>query len=85
MLCGISHPAGYFLADGGRDIQKLGLYLLRLLPLAIFDFFNRDGNAIEKIGRWNRAAQWALYVVAGLAILFLSQKGMAAEFVYFQF
>ena len=85
MLCGISHPAGYFLADGGRGIQKLGLYLLRLLPLAIFDFFNRDGNAIEKIGRWNRAAQWALYVVAGLAILFLSQKGMAAEFVYFQF
>lgn len=61
------------------------MYLFRLIPLALFDFLDRDGKAIEKISKWSKAAQWVLYIVVGLAILFLSQKGMAAEFVYFQF
>jgi hypothetical protein len=53
--------------------------------LVLYDYFNIDGKIIEKVEHWNKAVQWILYIVIGLMIVFISQKGVAAEFVYFQF
>jgi D-alanyl-lipoteichoic acid acyltransferase DltB (MBOAT superfamily) len=82
---GISNPSTYVLSSLGLNRWILLFILITILILALYDYFNIDGKAIEKVGHWNKAVQWGLYIVVGLMIVFLSQKGVATDFVYFQF
>lgn len=85
VFTGISNPKSYFQTSLGMSVYHLILYLGCILLLAIYDYFNQDGTVLIKISLWKKGFQWALYIVIGLMVVFLSQKGVAAEFVYFQF
>lgn len=88
MLQGVIYPRSYLragLAQLGINPLK-GIYLAGLLLLlALYDYGNKDRDIIEhtfaRLGR----GQWFFYLVMGLLFVFFSQKGVAAEFVYFQF
>jgi len=91
MLDGILNPIHYarqgFVA---MDITKerLVFYIIvYFLPLVMLDWFGaRNGeDAIAITENWNKGSKWLFYIFLGLVIVFFSQKGVAAEFVYFQF
>lgn len=68
-----------------RFITRFGIILFMTTVLAIYDFFNYKEDVIEKITNKHVLFQWMFYVLIGLSIVFFSQKGVATEFVYFQF
>lgn len=61
-----------------KDVFLIGL-------LIIFDFFSLKMDVISELSKQNLVVRWTAYVCLGLIIVFFSQKGVAAEFVYFQF
>ncbi len=91
--------AGYVLFHAFEGITDLSTYfrsqmisprgllpiLIYIAILAAYDYLDYLGVAIAKIGETKKLFQWILYVSIGLIIVFCSQKGVAAEFVYFQF
>ena len=62
-------------------------FIIFMLPLTAYDFvsikYERDAGEIisEKSG----ILSWLFYVFIGLIVVFMSQKGVAAQFVYMQF
>ena len=56
-----------------------------VLVLAGYDYISLKTDFVEWISEKSKALQWAFYVVLGLIVVFLSKKGVAAEFIYFQF
>ncbi len=57
-----------------------------IFVLALIDFVSyRKKSFITALSKRSKALQWIIYIILGLMILFLSKKGVAAEFVYFQF
>ena len=88
MFTGIASPISY-LHDGFTDIGMGKRTLLKecvlILILAIYDYFSLSGDAISSISKKKTVIRWLVYICFGLIVVFLSQKGVAAEFVYFQF
>ena len=90
MLDGATHPVRY-LRDGLGvviSVKRLALFCaLYFAPLGIVDYWGakNGGDGIAAIEVWPRVFRWSFYVVIGLIILFFSKKGVATEFVYFQF
>lgn len=90
MFYGISVPVTY-LKQGfdsiGMTMGGLINFIVFMIPLTVYDFVSArfDRDAGEILAEKNSALQWALYVLLGLLVVFLSQKGVAAEFVYMQF
>lgn len=82
---GISRPRSYLHNRVGLGKIDLLVYLPMLALLFLYDYFDRDANAIEKLAQKGKALQWAVWLAIGLWILIYSQKGVATEFVYFQF
>ncbi len=82
---GIGQPLNY--VHNRMPLGKIDLltYLPMLAVLFIYDCFDREGDAIEKLGQKGKVLQWAVWLAVGLCTLIYSQKGVAAEFVYFQF
>ena len=64
--------------------DTLILLLSYVLILAVHDYMDLRREKTDKVVQ-NKALLWAGYVLLGLIILFGAQKGVAAEFVYFQF
>lgn len=85
ILSGIGDIRKYLHCSLGLDIISFSLILVPVLGLAVFDYFNFRDNAIERISRLKKGIQWGIYIAIGLLVIFISQKGVAAEFVYFQF
>lgn len=87
-LDGITSPLTYVMA-GIADMQMdryILLYLLILiLILVIYDFLSLKYDVIRKISEKKFVVRWACYIVFAVLIALLAQKGVAAEFVYFQF
>lgn len=90
-LDGISSPVSY-LRDGFTDMGMghlafISCCLFNLFPLAAYDFvsIHSGRDTAEIISEKNRYLQWALYLALGCMIVFFAPKGVAAEFVYFQF
>lgn len=88
MLSGISSPItyihdGYFLLN----IDKFRfLYLMLLLSiLFVTDYLSCRKDSYELLHVRSRVAEWGLYIVLGIIVVLFAQKGIAAEFVYFQF
>lgn len=91
MLDGVSSPIHY-IVQGFTDINMAKTHLAFSLvcyfaPLCVLDYFGAktNGDAITVIEGWRTGMRWLFYIVLGLGIVLFSQKGVAAEFVYFQF
>lgn len=85
---GISSPVRY-LKDGFMNIsmgeQELLMVAFCVLLLSIFDLLSLKRDVIEMVSRKGMVTRWLIYILFLLIIVFFSQKGIAAEFVYFQF
>lgn len=88
MFTGITSPLSY-LYNGFTNIGMGNVELLKdgvlILILAIYDYISLSGDVISEISKKKMIIRWLVYICFGLTIVFLSQKGVAAEFVYFQF
>lgn len=82
---GISRPGSYLHNRVGLGKIELLAYLPMLAVLFIYDYFGRDVDTIEELAQKGKAPQWVVWLAIGLWILIYSQKGVATEFVYFQF
>ncbi len=87
-LNGIGSPLEYL----RRGFSSIGMGKTKLAAEACFwailfyvDYRSLNEDVIEKIGNWGVVARWSLYICLALLVLFFSQKGVATEFVYFQF
>lgn len=91
LFCGINNPITYFytgFVNINMSIGQIITYvLLCILPLFIFDFIavTKEENTIKLLEQRAIVFQWMIFIFIGLIIVFLSPKGVAAEFVYFQF
>ncbi len=91
MFDGMASPVNY-LRQGfeiiGLTKEHLAFCVVfYFVPLIIIDSLgisvNNDG--ISVIETWKTPIRWLIYIAIGLIVVFFSQKGVAAEFVYFQF
>lgn len=74
-----------FLRSNLMSIPQLLLLLLYILILAIYDYIDYKVGIVTWIKSKRKVWQWSIYIIIGVLIVFCSQKGVAAEFVYFQF
>ena len=88
MGAGIASPVSYVikgLVEIGLDRDSLILICGSIFLLAIYDYVSLTKDVIECIGKCNVLVRWSIYVLFALVLVFFSQKGVAKEFVYFQF
>lgn len=88
MFTGIASPTSYLkkgFTDIGMGKEELIKECLLILILAIYDYFSLSRDVIDRISKKKTIIRWIVYICFGLIVVFLSQKGVAAEFVYFQF
>ncbi len=88
MFYGIGNPSSYLrggIADIGLAKLPLILICLWIVILAIYDLISLKTDVIKLISDRKKVVRWPAYICLVLIIVFFSQKGIAAEFVYFQF
>lgn len=88
LFAGITSPGAYISSGfSSIGIGKAELFkdVLLILLLAVYDYLSLSRDVIAEVSKKKPVVRWSLYVCLGLIIVFLSQKGVAAEFVYFQF
>lgn len=87
-LDGISNPMLYLyygFASISIDKWILGMIVVSILIMAIYDWFLfRKDNPLWIVEK-NKAFQWGFFILIGLMVIFFSEKGVASEFIYFQF
>ena len=87
-LTGITRPAAY-LHSGFAGIhmtkEVFAITCFSILILAFYDSISMKEGFMIWLSRKKRFLQWAFYLMIGLMIVFLSKKGVASEFIYFQF
>lgn len=87
-LKGIGSPVHY-LKNGittiGLGTSRLFLFGLFILILAGYDLIAVRDDFVKWISGRNKIIQWCFYIIIGLIIVFFSKKGVAADFIYFQF
>lgn len=66
-------------------LYQLILLLLYILALFIYDWIDYQIGMKQWLEEKSGIFQWVFFVLLGLAVVFCSKKGVAAEFVYFQF
>lgn len=88
MLDGISNPIRYC-RDGfagiGMGKGVLVQQFISISILAVFDYISIKKDVIAEISQKKIGVRWVSYILLCIIIIFFSQKGIAAEFVYFQF
>ena len=70
---------------GLNDPARLCYIGFLIVILGLYDYFNKEKDVIVLISKKHLILQWIFYIGLGLMVLFFAQKGVAAEFVYFQF
>lgn len=88
MFQGISNPAAYIMmgiVGIGIDVWSLGTLVILLLLLLFYDYLSLELDVLRFVSRYSIGLRWMLYVAFIILICVFSQKGVAAEFVYFQF
>ncbi len=84
----IASPVTYLhqgFQDIGLDKGRMLIELTMILLLAVYDFLSLNIDVISELNKKNTLIRWTVYICFSLLIVFFSQKGAAAEFVYFQF
>lgn len=89
MFIGLWNPVSCLYNELGisksRFIARFAIAFFMIIILAVYDFCNYKADIINKIAGKHMIFQWAFYILIGLMIVLFSQKGVATEFVYFQF
>ena len=88
ILNGITMPAAY-IQKGYMELDINGFRLFYLgmliLILAAIDFVTYKKRTLKLACMKNKGIEWGVYIILGVFIVLFAQKGVAAEFVYFQF
>lgn len=87
-LVGITHPVTYILegfANIGLDKSIFVIVGVCVLIMTGYDYISLKKDFVAWISEKNKFVQWTFYILLGLMIVFLSRKGAASEFIYFQF
>ena len=83
----ISHPLFYFEEGvrlvGGKSFITVATFFI--LVLLTYDYYSLKFDVIERISNKNLLIRWCIYTCFCIIIVFFSKKGVATEFVYFQF
>ena len=87
-LVGIVNPIEYLhsgFADIGLDMTMFISISVAILVMGVYDYIslNKDGGIW--ISDKSKTFRWILFFIIGLIIIFISRKGVATEFIYFQF
>lgn len=85
---GIAAPSLYFsagIADIGISALEIAEELFFIALLFVYDFSALKTDVIGRLGKLKKPIRWTVYVLFVLMLIFLTSKGVAAEFVYFQF
>ncbi|MDY6400416.1 MAG: MBOAT family O-acyltransferase [Synergistales bacterium] len=69
----------------GMDRFLFASFCITFFVMLMFDYFSREIDVITTLNNKNQILRWFAYIAIGMIIIFLSQKGVATEFVYFQF
>lgn len=84
----ISNPGQYLqtavICLGLSPLSAIGM-CLSVAVLALYDYFSLKCDVIEKISNQNCLIRWPIYIVLLVVIALFSEKGVATEFIYFQF
>lgn len=69
------------------DMPYIAMFgmLLSVLILAIYDYLCLKQDMIQLISKQNCLIRWGIYILLLIAIALFSYKGIATEFIYFQF
>lgn len=69
------------------DMPYIAMFgmLLSVLILAIYDYLCLKQDVIQLISKQNCLIRWGIYILLLIAIALFSYKGIATEFIYFQF
>ncbi len=69
------------------DMPYLSLFgmFLSVVVLGIYDYVSLKRDVIQLISRQNRFIRWTAYILLLVVIALFSNKGIATEFIYFQF
>lgn len=89
MLDGISMPISYV----KNGLNDMGIYtwheLLQISGmlgiLLIYDYVSLRKDVFLLLQKCNVVVRWCFYLVLGVSIILMAQKGVKTEFVYFQF
>ena len=88
ILIDIDTPLRY-LKNGFNDIGISVVRLIHLVTLIIIlivvDGINLRNNIVVKVNSQKVIVQWCVYLLLALITVLFAQKGVEAEFVYFQF
>lgn len=91
LFYGLNNPITY-LHSGFVDLQMnigqaITYVCLYFFPLFLYDYISvmKDEDTIKYMEEKYLIFRWTIYIFIGLTIIFLSPKGVATEFVYFQF
>lgn len=85
---GISTPVTYLhggFANIGFGKSTLAVVGVCILIMTFYDYISLREDFIIWISKKHKVIQWGFYLMIGLFVVFLSKKGVAAEFIYFQF
>ncbi len=88
LFAGIWNPVSYFVNGfNALGISRWVLIYLSLLIgiLILIDIVWYKYDVIALLGRSNILVRWSCYIIIALLVVLFSQKGVATEFVYFQF
>lgn len=83
-----SHPLNYLrtaaICLGLSPLACFGMGL-SVVILGIYDYFSLKCDVIKEISKQKCFIRWPLYVLLLVVIALFSEKGVATEFIYFQF
>lgn len=88
MFQGILKPELYFtagIAELGIDWYSFITIMVFVLFLLVYDYISLKKDIILVVSGCSIIGRWLIYIIFILLICIFSQKGVAAEFVYFQF
>ena len=87
-LTGIGNPVEYLhkgFSSIGIGRAKFAVEACFWALLFVVDYHSLKQDMIGMMGKRGIVVRWGLYICLALLVLFCSQKGVATEFVYFQF
>lgn len=87
MFDGITNLRAYIQTgfDAVRGQKRFFIGLTMILVIYDYIFALKNQEPIELLNHQNIVIRWFIYIVTGFTLVFFSQKGAGAEFVYFQF
>lgn len=73
------------IAELGIDWYSFITVWIFLFFLSVYDYISMKKDIIMMVSRYSIIGRWSIYIIFLILICIFSQKGVAAEFVYFQF